>query len=439
MPMPYQAWLYVHALELLPNGFLRFSYILLLVSRQNGKTEWASYLIAYFIAHGRKAVLGTSATLETALESWEDCVAVLESLEDIFGSVHVVKGAGRVCATTQKQGAKYKIASANRKGGRGKKRIDILVEDELREHETFEAHAAADSTTTAVPDSITLLLSNAGDVRSVVLNHFRNLAIAGTDPHVGHFEWSADAEAPGFEISDRQQWRQADPALGFTITEDSLASKMTGPPQIFKTENLCIGVPMLKALVQPSFWASCLDPGTLDPYRRALAVCVALSPDLSHISLVAAAVLPDDRVRVETVRVWDSTTTFRSEIKALLTRINPRVFGWLKQMPAGPNPLSQELAKLPRSTPLTAANTAEAVTTLAELIGAARIAHNGDELLQHQICAAPPKPQDAVTGVPQDGTLAVAGAVWLARGLPKAPMLWMVTENGVMVGSDKVE
>ena len=47
---PWQRWLLVHALELLPDGRYRFRRIIVLVARQNGKTTLMGVLAAWWLA-----------------------------------------------------------------------------------------------------------------------------------------------------------------------------------------------------------------------------------------------------------------------------------------------------------------------------------------------------------------------------------------------------
>ena len=47
--LPWQKWLSIHALELLPDGRLRFRTILVLVARQNGKSTWAKVLVLFLM------------------------------------------------------------------------------------------------------------------------------------------------------------------------------------------------------------------------------------------------------------------------------------------------------------------------------------------------------------------------------------------------------
>ena len=79
--LPWQKWLLVHALELLPNGRYRFRYVVLLVARQNGKSTVSQVLALWWLyVGGRLGVLGVAQDLGTAEEIWEDAVDLAESV-----------------------------------------------------------------------------------------------------------------------------------------------------------------------------------------------------------------------------------------------------------------------------------------------------------------------------------------------------------------------
>src|SRR5690606_5695158 len=158
-------------------------------------------------------------------------------------------------------GERYKVKAANRRAGRGLSGELILL-DELREHQSFDAWGAITKTTIARPDAQVWALSNAGDATSVVLRYLRQKAHAAVgDPDginnggeapvdedliddetdestLGIFEWSAK---PGAHTKDRDAWAQANPALGHGfVTERTLASaESTDPEWVFRTECLC--------------------------------------------------------------------------------------------------------------------------------------------------------------------------------------------------------
>jgi phage terminase large subunit-like protein len=255
--LPWQKWLFIHGLELKPGGTYRFRTVLTLVARQNGKTTALNILTLWrLVMDGARVVMGTSTNLDYARKSWLTTVSMAKGSPAIFDEFKwpETRTNGRESLET-KDGAFYGIATASRTGGRSLS-VDLLILDEIREHKTWEAWSASSKTTNARPRGQRWAISNMGDDNSVVLNHLREKAIEGTDPSLGIFEWSAP---PGCDTADRSVWPLANPAMGYTISEEAIASDHgTDAEPVFRTEVLCQHVPTLEPL-----------PITIDMWRGA--------------------------------------------------------------------------------------------------------------------------------------------------------------------------
>lgn len=256
--LPWQKWLAVHALEIVNEGEqwrFRFRYVVILISRQNGKTFFEVLLNIFFL-YGLKShlVLGTAQNLDTAVETFEDTVAQIESVPELKELLHKVnRGTGKRELLLD-SGDRYKVIAATRKA-RGLS-SDLIMMDELREQTNWDAWGAISKTMMARPTAVLFGLSNAGDVTSVVLRHLRlqahaqlgdpdgiainpsNLGGEDMTDAIGLFEWSAE---PDCAIDNVEQWAQANPSLGYGfLTERALKSAMqTDPESIFRTECLC--------------------------------------------------------------------------------------------------------------------------------------------------------------------------------------------------------
>lgn len=480
---PWQKWLLIHALELNPDGSYRFRVVVVMVSRQNGKTTVLQVLALWRMLEDQaRMVVGTSTNMEYAREAWaatvdlaeardlreareralaiseggevpedeEELLAYLPKRERWVQSVK--RGALDTSLTLVKRpgeskGPRYKTASASRTGGRSLS-IDLGIADELREHRPkgeltgWEAWAALDGATTARPNAQIWGLSNAGDRGSVVLNHFRESGVGFIetgegDDTLGLFEWSAEEEC---DLLDRRQWAQANPSLGYGgITEATLASKSRLPAAVFRTEHLCQGVPTLRPAVDANAWRTSVDvQGNLEGLRSRVAVCVEVSEDLEHVSLIAAATLDDGRTRGEVVKAWSSVQDARGEMFDLIKRIRPRYVGWF---PSGPGAvLDVELSKAfpedrGRVRGRRMVGTAQSVACqgLAEQVKAGRILHPDDPLVNaHLLGASKQQSGDGWRFVRRDAghvdaAYAFAGAVHLARQIPRRRSSSVVT------------
>lgn len=437
----WQRWLIIHACELLPDGRPRFRRVLVIVGRQNGKTQVLVILLAFWLFNDAiELCLGMSTTLPYAykvMRKVRQLVDAARELDELHARRWERQSNGERALETL-EGARYEIAAANGNAGRSAT-VHRLAIDELRHHQTYEAWDAADGATTAVVDAQTWMLTNAGSARSIVLNDTRDLALEGGDPELGHFEWSAPENA---ETTDPLALAAANPdanrsgriRLEALLVEAAAAQRAGGEKLAgFRTEKMCITVKTLNPAVNPIRWDACRWAGDLSAVRTRVALCLDVAPDAQHATLAAAAVLPDGRVAVEIVAAWaglDATARLRRELSGVVRRVRPRVVGWLPAGPAaelaadmrarpgsGWPPAGVELAEIRADTPA-------ACMAFSSLVAAELIAQPGDPLLDaHTRGAEPYYIGDVWVFMRRgrghvDATYAAAGAVQLARSLP---------------------
>lgn len=338
--LPWQRWLLIHALELRPDGRFRFRTVLVLVARQQGKTTlvelknlWKMFVLQVPL------VIGTAQNLDISEESWDKAVEIAEGIPDLAAEItHVDKTNGKK-ALKLASGSRWKIAAASRKGGRGLSGDDVNL-DELREHHNWDSWGAVTKTTMARANAQVWAYSNAGDDKSVVLNDLqakgravtealidlmakmtvaeaeeiaRQAADQGIDTTLGLFEWSApddikctcaqdSGHASDCRLQDRQAWAQANPSLGYTVTEQALASALaTDPAPIFRTECLCQRVETLEEewqVVSKAAWLAALNADSKADGRPAIGVYVPPDRSYTAIGLAAAAAVGGRHVEV---------------------------------------------------------------------------------------------------------------------------------------------
>jgi hypothetical protein len=366
---PWQRWLLIHGLELLPDGRPRFRTLLVEVARQNGKTTLLVILALWwqFVCEVR-LVLGTSTKLDYAKESWQRSIEVAEAAPALAAQRgrRWTRDANSEQQSWTTAKARYKIAPSNEEGGRSLT-VDRLVLDELRQHHDYTAWAAAVPTGRARRNFQAWCLSNAGTDRSVVLNDLHETALkmikwidlvgpehvvelkheAPGDYRAGAFLWVCPVDA---DPLDPAELAKANPNLGHRIDLDDLlgdarAAVTAGGDALakFKTESMCIRVPSMNLAIDLAAWGRSGKRATLDPYRDRLAACLDVSPDGKRADLVVAALLDDERVRVEVVKSWDSLADVRRELPAWLARTTPFVFGWFPR--TGAATLTAELGQ----------------------------------------------------------------------------------------------
>lgn len=463
---PWQEWTVIHGFELLPDGRTRYKKLLVLVARQNGKTHLCVVLTLYWMFVQRvPQILGTSTKLEYAKDAWEKAKILAKRRPEMYeeiahrGAVKTVNGGVVLWRADEEErrletGSKYKIAPANEKGGRSQTN-DRLVLDELRHHADYSAWDASEPTTTVPWSSMIVGLSNAGNDNSVVLNDWRDEALKFInegigDSRVGLIEYSANPDA---KPNDIMALAQANPNMNRRgndsddlLAEANTAMRIGGKKLVgFKTEKMCIKVEAADPAVTAEDWIACLDVGDLSKFRNRLVMCFDFSMDEAHATMVVAAVLPDDRVRIEVARSWDAgeIRQFARGFRAQVKLINPRAIGWFPGGPAASQAatllgaevdpetgefkmVGQRPAWLPRRTliePLRG-ETASVCMGFAKDVRDRQIAQSDDPLLNVHVPGA-----DKLQVGPKwvvarqddghcDGYYAAAGATYLARTLP---------------------
>lgn len=248
--IPWQAYVLIHGMERNAEGLPRFRLVLLIVSRQSGKTSLCALLAAFWVfVEECELIWGVSAKLSTAKAAWEKAVKIARNdpdLKRMIASVQTKNGDETLKATN---GSQYKISAANDDAGRGFT-IWRLIMDELRRQRSWSAYSAAYTAMRAVSSGQCWAISNAGVADSIVQNTLREQALAQiergqTEGVIGLFEWSAE---PGSDVEDRTAWVTAMPSLGYTIDEQIVLNDLgTDPEPVFKNESLCLPIQSLDA------------------------------------------------------------------------------------------------------------------------------------------------------------------------------------------------
>jgi hypothetical protein len=168
----------------------------------------------------------------------------------------------------------------------------------------MESFASLRYTLMAAPNPLVMAYTNAGDHSSVVLNSFRERAlarIAGAEDQIGYFEWSA----PTDEISvENAKW--ANPAMGITIHADNIKSVLNDPPDVVMTEVLCRWVVAINSAVDAAAWGNCLDKTVDLDTEKQTWLAIDLSPDRKHASLVGAQKLGEESFVVKLLHTWSN-------------------------------------------------------------------------------------------------------------------------------------
>ncbi|WP_165164920.1 hypothetical protein [Corynebacterium qintianiae] len=228
-----------------PNGMLRFTYILILISRQNGKTDFVKKLIKYFFFRRRvPEIMAAAQTLNKAIDLWNEIILEIELdpvLSKSLGRVDHSKGAQAAWSKDRRR--RYRPVGIDENAGRGDTN-DLLYIDELRTQKNYVGVNSLEATTTVPDNGLIVATSNAGAGHSVVLREARERTtkpiVDGTwrETRIAIFEWSAD---PSRDIDDVDGWREANPDLSNgRITIATLRGfRESKSEAAFRTEHLC--------------------------------------------------------------------------------------------------------------------------------------------------------------------------------------------------------
>lgn len=397
-PLPWQRWSLIHGLELLPDRRYRFRTLLILVARQNGKTSEVEVKNLWKMFVQGAQVLGTAQDLDVSEESWDNAVEICEGVPDLAVEIADVIRVNGKKALKLKNGARWKVKAANRRGGRGFSGDDVNL-DELREHLNWNAWGAVTKTTLARRNAQIWAFTNAGDDTSVVLNDLLVNAratagdgVAPMDLTLGLQEWSVPDDVdctcgrPNGQhtamcrLQDRDLWAVANPSLGYTITEGALASALaTDPTEVFLTECLCKRVPSIApAAVSVADWEACRDPVSVALGRPVFGIDV--SPGSRSAAIVSTTRRPDGLPHVEVVEHRPGTEWLAGRAKEL--RVHQPA-GWVLD-PAGPaGALLPDLAAVGiEPYQMTAREMGQACESLAKTLADRGLRHLGDRVLE---------------------------------------------------------
>ena len=305
MPLlPWQEYVLKDMLSIDKKGMWIRKTNLLLVARQNGKTHLARMLIlAHLFKWDSKNVLIMSSNRAMALDTFRQVAYAIESTPELKAATKQIRYANGTESIECIDGSRLDVVAATRDGSRGRS-TDFLFIDEVREI-SEEGYRAAIPTTRAKPNAHTLLTSNAGDAFSIVLNGLRERALENPPKTFGFYEYSA----PQFcKIDDREKgWAQANPALGYTITEETLEEAVaTSPVENTRTELLCQWIDSLQSPWTHGSIEACSDASLELPVGAYTVFAFDVSPSRRNASLVIGQICPDGRIGVGIAQTWES-------------------------------------------------------------------------------------------------------------------------------------
>jgi hypothetical protein len=302
--MDWQKFALIHTHKVKPDGRWATPVNTIVVARQNGK----SFLQLIRILGGlflwdENLQIGSAHRLSTSLEQFRAMVQIIEKNDSLAKQVKKIRwqhGGEEIETLT---GNRF-IVRAGGSAARGVSRPSTIHLDELREMTDIESFASLRYTLMAATNPMVMAYTNAGDSSSVVLNQFRDRAlasIAGVEDDIGYFEWSA----PTDEISVENA-RHSNPSMGTLIHADNIKSVLNDPPDVVMTEVLCRWVVAINSAVDAASWGNCLDKSADLDIDKLTWLAIDLSPDRRHASLIGAQKIGGEQFVVKLLHTWQN-------------------------------------------------------------------------------------------------------------------------------------
>ena len=284
----------------------------------------------HIYAKGSRTVIATAQDLGKAEDTWSAAVEFAQENEQLNDLIRKISLAHpkvfKVLNPQIEKLCEYRVATASRRGGRGFTG-DLVLLDELREHQTWDSWAAITKTMMARPRAQCWCFSNAADALGIVLRYERALAhrdlgwpdadreiqeplLGGIDPglselieeyedsiKVGFFEWSAPPKA---SRTDKEAWAQSNPSMNHIecvadcITDKTIASALYSDPiDVFDTEVICRQIDTASGGPFPAdSWANTSDDAANNNMgeKPKPIVCVEVSTERAAAFIAKAAV-----------------------------------------------------------------------------------------------------------------------------------------------------
>lgn len=307
--MPYQKFVLNQMLMVNKKNQYRIKTALLLISRQNGKSHLGRVRIIWGMFYGgEKKLIIMSANRATSLMLFREIAWIIESTPELKAMTKAIRYANGGERIELLNGSTLDVISDNSSSPRGRT-ADFLWIDEIREI-SEDGYKAAVPVTRARANAQTFLTSNAGDHFSSVLNGLVERAKDYPPETFGYYEYSAPQYCK-IDISSDWFWRNAvapsNPALGFTITKESIEEAIaTNPIEQTRTETLCQWIDSLQSPWPHGVLEETSD-NTLEMAVGAYTVfAFDVSPSRRNGSLVAGQLLPDGRIGIGILETYSS-------------------------------------------------------------------------------------------------------------------------------------
>jgi phage terminase large subunit-like protein len=323
--MPWQRQVADVALEIDPDtGDLAYREVILTVPRQSGKTTLQLAVMVHRCLGfgGPQNVLYTAQDLNHAALKWGDEHVPLLQRSPLGKLVKVRRQRGAE-AILWANGSRHGISAPTEQAGHSQT-LDVAMIDEAWARTDDKLEQGLSPTMITRKSAQLWVVSTAGTASSVWLRSKVDAGrLAPQGRRTAYFEWSADPES---DPADPAVWETCMPALGYTITEDTIQGEYDRLDRdAFLRSYLNLWPDEMPAaewlVITEAEWEACLDPRSQPAGRVALALDV--TPDRAWASIAAAGRRSDGLLHVELVEHRAGTGWIVERLTGLIAKWSP--------------------------------------------------------------------------------------------------------------------
>jgi phage terminase large subunit-like protein len=417
----------------------------LCVPRQNGKNAVleARELAALFLLRER-LVIHSAQQFKTAKEHFQRLLARIESTPDFDRRVRKVIRTHGEEGIELRNGQRVLFFARTKAAGRGFSEAELIVLDEamfLAETSmgalVFTQAAAQNRQRWYTGSAVDELVHPDG----VVFARVRERALAGNDPRLAYFEWSADCDRPELLepdlLGDEDTWAAANPALDIRISREAVRDELRSlDRRTFAVERLGVGAwPATDAgreeVIPAEKWLALTDEE--GEITGSVVFAFDVSPDRGSAAIAVAGRRPDGHLQVEVSEHRRGAAWVVPELVQKRARWDPIAVMADAAGPAGSLVFRCEEAGFSVDV-VTAADHARACGLLVDLVDQAELRHLGSGELASALRGATQRPLgDAWAWSRKNSTVDITPLVAATLALWGAATLgWDPTESPVI-------
>ena len=272
------------------------------VARQNGKTGLIWGRTSAGMLMYSESVLYTAHLQKTSTETFEEMASFFDTpkLRKYVKDIKTALGREQIILNN---GAGVKFLARTRNGGRGQ-HGDLLIFDEAQELD-IDSQASFIPAISASKNPQVIYVGTPPDDKAfgVVFRSIRDKALGGKTETTAWFEFSVDSVG---DVTDRERWKQTNPALGRRILETTIEGELEQmPPETFARERLGWWTPVVEQLhdfaIDKDAWQKCAS-SEMKPEGKT-AYGVKFSADGTLVCLCGAVIGPDGMARISLIDI----------------------------------------------------------------------------------------------------------------------------------------